>query len=494
MHQPNTAPHAEADLAKSDMEANHLEDGIEKGEHEELSWTPEEERTAVRKLDWCLIPLLGFLYLVSYIDRGNIGNAYTAGMGESWGITSAEYSWIVTSYYIGYILFHWLILLWKFVPLRLWTAMMAFGWGSMSMIQAGTSNFAGMMAIRFLIGAFEAGFVPAVALYMTFFYHRSEMGLRYGLFISFSPLANCFASALAYGIVHAKSGISNWQLLFIVEGIPTLFLAVLAYFYLPSSPSTCRFLDARQNQIIGARAIKGRGQDQQGKLNLRQVFAAFYDYKNYLQAIIIFCLNTAFGSLPAYLPTILTSMGYTSLRAQGLSACPYLSAYFVCVLASFFSDRVRTRGVFVIIFSAVGAVGYILLATIHTTGIRYFATFLVCAGVFPAVALTFTWVTDNQGSSSKRGAGLTIFGMVGQCGPILGARIFPKSEGPYYEKGMWICCGVLFCASFVAIILSLSLRWQNRQRDQKHGKSDIDHIPEDIADIGDAHPMYRYVL
>lgn len=67
-----------------------------------------------------------------------------------------------------------------------------------------------------LVGAFEAGFVPAVALYMTFFYHRGEMGLRYGLFISFSPLASCFASALAYGLVSAKSSIPNWELLFLV--------------------------------------------------------------------------------------------------------------------------------------------------------------------------------------------------------------------------------------------------------------------------------------
>lgn len=268
----------------------------------------------------------------------------------------------------------------------------------------------------------------------------------------------------------------------------------MAYIYLPASPRECVFLDARQNDIIAARAIKGRGNDQQGKLNFKQVFAAFYDYKNYLQAVIIFCLNTAFGSLPAYLPTILTSMGFTSLRAQGLSACPYLTAFVICVLVSFFSDRVQTRGIFVMVFSAVGAAGYIILATVHTTGVRYFATFLVCAGVFPAVALTFTWVTDNQGSASKRGAGLAIFGMVGQCGPILGARLFPKTNGPYYEKGMWVCCGVLLFASCVAAILSLSLRWQNRQRDLKHGKSDIDHIPEDIADIGDAHPMYRYVL
>jgi MFS family permease len=93
---------------------------------------------------------------------------------------------------------------------------MAFGWGTASILQAATHNFAGIMALRVLIGAFEAGFVPAVALYLTFFYHRREMGLRYGLFISFSPLANCFASALAYGIVQAKTKIHNWQLLFIV--------------------------------------------------------------------------------------------------------------------------------------------------------------------------------------------------------------------------------------------------------------------------------------
>lgn len=93
---------------------------------------------------------------------------------------------------------------------------MAIGWGSMSMIQAATTSFAGMMVVRFVVGVFEAGFAPGVALYLSFFYHRREMGLRYGLFISFSPLASCFASAMAYGIVQAKTSIENWQLLFLV--------------------------------------------------------------------------------------------------------------------------------------------------------------------------------------------------------------------------------------------------------------------------------------
>jgi hypothetical protein len=278
------------------------------------------------------------------------------------------------------------------------------------------------------------------------------------------------------------------------EGIPTIFLAVIAYIYLPASPGECRFLDASQNSIISARALRGRGDDHVRSFKPRQIFAALYDYKNYLQAVIIFCLNCAFGSLPAYLPTILTDMGYTSLDAQGLSACPQLAAFFACVGASFLSDRLRTRGVLVVVFSVVGAAGYVMLATVSATGVRYFATFLVCAGVFPAVAITFTWVTDNQGSSSKRGAGLAIFGMIGQCGPILGSHIFPKSEAPYYEKGMWICAGVLLFAAATAAVLSLCLRWQNRRRDRMHGKSDLDHMPTDIADVGDAHPMYRYVL
>lgn len=277
------------------------------------------------------------------------------------------------------------------------------------------------------------------------------------------------------------------------EGSPTIFLAVVAYFFLPPSPAQCRFLTARENEIISHRAIKGRGEKRDGKLNFKQAFAAFYDYKNYLQAAIIFCLNTAFGSLPAYLPTILEAMGYTSLRAQGLSACPYLTAYVVCVTASFLSDRAGTRGVFIIFFCCAGAAGYIILATVQTIAVRFFATFLVCAGVFPAVALTFTWVTDNQGSASKRGSGLALFGMFGQCGPILGARLFPDEDGPWYSRGMWVCAGILFAAALVALILSISLRWQNKRRDEKNGKSDLDFVPTEVEDKGDAHPMYRYV-
>ncbi|KAJ0293157.1 hypothetical protein CBS470a_002157 [Colletotrichum nupharicola] len=78
----------------------------------------------------------------------------------------------------------------------------------------------------------------------------------------------------------------------------------------------------------------------------------------------------------------------------------------------------------------------------------------------------------DRGSASKRGAGLAIFGMVGQCGPILGARLFPKTDQPWYAKGMWTCAGILFAAAALTNVLSLCLRFQNKKRDEKYGKSD----------------------
>lgn len=105
--------------------------------------------------------------------------------------------------------------------MQMWVALMAVGWGATSILQAATDNFAGLMALRVLMGLFEAGFAPGVALYLSFFYRRSEMGFRYGLFISFSPIANCFASALAYAIVNAHTSIASWKLLFII-GKPTV--------------------------------------------------------------------------------------------------------------------------------------------------------------------------------------------------------------------------------------------------------------------------------
>lgn len=315
---------------------------------------------------------------------------------------------------------------------------------------------------------------------------------------------------MAYGIVHADTSLDSWQLLFLVEGSPSIVLALVARYVLPAAPDRCRFLSPRYNEIVAARAIKGRGVEEEGKLNIKQAFAAFYDYKNYMSAVVIFCLNVsdnlyysdqirlmllqaAFNSLPAFLPTIIAEIGIGDrLTSQGLTAPPYFLAFLLCISMSTLSDRLQHRGIFITALACMGGVGYLILSIVNTSGVRYFATFLVCGGTFPAAAITFTWVTDNQGSASKRGAGLMLFGIIGQCGSILGSNLF-RDDGPKHVKSMSICCGVLFFAAIVAQVLSFCLRLQNRARNRKHGKVDPGTMPENVVEVGDEHPMYRYI-
>lgn len=182
------------------------------------------------------------------------------------------------------------------------------------------------------------------------------------------------------------------------------------------------------------------------------------------------------------------------MQAQGLSAPPYLASYFVCLAASFIADKFGNCSYFLTALSTIGAIGYLVQALVETSGVHYFATYLICGGVFPAVALTFTWVTDNQGSASKRGAGLMIFGMVGQTGSIAGSRFFPKEEGPLYVKAMAISAGFLFFAALLAQVLRYLMRRENKRRDAEHGTADVGEMPDEVINSGDDHPGFRFIL
>jgi dipeptide/tripeptide permease len=180
-----------------------------------------------------------------------------------------------------------------------------------------------------------------------------------------------------------------------------------------------------------------------------------------------FSCNVSFSSLPVFLPTILTGMGYSSINAQGLTAPPHFLAFLVCIATTYIADRPGQRGLVIMIVSLIGAVGYTVLATVEATGPRYFAVYLVAAGIFPAIFNIAPWTLNNQGSGSARGTGIALLQMVGQCGPLLGTRLYPAAEGRYYVKGMSIYAGFMFLAAILALVLRQHLVWENKKADER---------------------------
>lgn len=158
--------------------------------------------------------------------------------------------------------------------------------GLVATCQAATKNWQGMMALRFLMGAFEAGFGPGVPYLLSFFYRRHELGLRCGLFLSAAPLANTFAGALAYGITSGHAALANWRLLFLVEGAPVCASALLAWFFVPDSPSSARFLTEEEKEVARARGLQQAGDaDRESKIQWKELALTLLDAKAWLTAV-----------------------------------------------------------------------------------------------------------------------------------------------------------------------------------------------------------------
>jgi hypothetical protein len=276
-------------------------------------------------------------------------------------------------------------------------------------------------------------------------------------------------------------------------GLPTIALALVAWFWLPDSPSKAKFLSDRDREIAIEISLRQPGDRTTDKFQWKQAVGALLDYRSYIPPLIYFGCNVCFASLPLFVPTIISEMGaFTSIQSNGLSAPPYVLCFIVIVTSAFLSDRVGVRGPFVAAAGLVAAIGYILLATQTTVAVRYFGIFLATI-IFTSVALTLSWVSNTHATDSKRAAGLAILATGGQCGPVLGTNIFPPSEAPYYRKGMWISCGACLLVFFLAMLQSFLLWRENQRRDRKYGKErDTTYIP--VQDELGNDKYFRFVI
>lgn len=446
-------------------------------------YTPDEERQVRRKIDTRLVLFVALLYLLSFLDRSNIGNAKVAGLTTDLNMTNNQFEWLLTAFYITYILFEWMTLCFKIFPPHIYISCCVCAWGVLASLQAIATSWKYMLAVRIFLGMGEAAFV-GIPFYLSFFFRREELAFRVGLFIAAAPLATTFASSLAWGIVSLgdKIGIASWRLLFLVEGFPACIVAVWAWYWIPDSPGKARWLDAREKKIAVLRmrkenaansgsekaAVHSNVPRHKRKFKWGEVANALKDPKNYLTAGMFFCCNVAFSSMPVFLPSIVNGMGYSTLASQGLSAPPFFFAFIVVLITSFVSDRLQSRSGPMMFHGLLAMSGY-LLATIAgrlETGplLRYFATFPICAGFFSAVTIVITWTINNQASDEGKGTGMAILQYVGQMGPLLGTRLYPDRDAPFYVMGMGVCTIAMGIVFVLALSLRIVLRRENAKR------------------------------
>lgn len=387
-------------------------------------------------------------------------------------------------------------------------------WGIIASLQSISNSFTTLLIFRTALGISEAAFA-GVPFYLSFFFRNEELASRVGVFISAAPLATTFASSLAFVIawVGERTGIwAPWRLLFLVEGFPSIIVAYFVYTSLPDGPNEAKFFSAREKRIAIFR-LQGEKEEfthseklspsRKPKLKVEEILQALVDPKSYLTAIMFFSINVAFSSMPVFLPTIIKEMGWSSTMSQALSAPPYLLAFVVVLLVSHASDKARARSPFIMLMAGIACSGYLLIFLAGVLGlpswIRYLGVYPATAGFFTCVTLIITWTLNNQESDSKKGTGVAMLQYFGQCGPLLGTRLYPKSEGPLYLKGMAVCAGFMALVGVLALFLRFRLKKENAALKSQSfavgdGEEDVELLAEGEGQQRRSLPKFEYLL
>jgi MFS transporter, ACS family, tartrate transporter len=305
---------------------------------------PDAART-IQKVRMRIIPFVFLLYIISFLDRINIGFAALT-MNKELAITSKQFGLVAGIFFFGYFLFEIPsnLLLHK-LGARIWIARILITWGILAMLTGLVNSVQQLYAVRFLLGLAEAGYFPGIALYLTYWFRQRDQAQAIALFLAGIPVTSILGAPVSGFIldhVHWLS-MSSWRWLLILEGIPAVVGGVLTYFLLPSRPAEARFLSKEEKGWIQAELAS----EEREKLASHKISAvqALMNRRIWHLGLIGFTLNTAMYGMNYWMPQLvrLLSSGISNSLIGLLLMTPHLVGLPVMVLVSWSSDRKRER-------------------------------------------------------------------------------------------------------------------------------------------------------
>ncbi|KAF8939303.1 major facilitator superfamily domain-containing protein [Dissophora ornata] len=455
----------------------------------------EEVRRVRWKVDKRLIPMLSLLYLCSFLDRVNIGNAKVANLETDLNLKPGVYNLALSIFFIGYVLgeIPANLMLKKIGPRR-WVPMVMFSWGIVSMSMAGVKNGVGLIATRFFLGLAESGFAPGPVYIISLWYRRCEQALRLAVFFSAATVAGAFGGLLSYGIsqLHGLLGLQAWQWIFLLEGLPTIICCFLAYTFLPDFPETSTFLTPEEKELNVERLRIDAGPATDNEFSWKQFWGVWRDWKLYGHMIIGLLHSVAFASLGLFVPSITLGFGFDRITTQIMTAPIYVFACLFTILLAVSSDRFSDRGYHAAFSTIVAAVGYMLLIILreYSVAARYVSLVICTCGVYSFVPVMLSWPSSNIGGHTKKGVALAIIISFVQIGGAAGGQLYRADDAPHYVRGHTISACVLLVDTFLILGFKQLLRRENRRRENLTPEEYEKECKE--SDMTDANPDFRF--
>ncbi|OQD89590.1 hypothetical protein PENANT_c002G09146 [Penicillium antarcticum] len=392
--------------------------------HDESSFSPKEERALVQKIDLTLLPTIWIMYLLSYMDRTNIGNAKISGMESDLNLTSSQYSTALLVFFVGYVVFEVPsnLVLSRSRPSIFLPAIMV-TWGVLTCVMAAIKDFKHLVALRVIIGCVEAGFAPGVLLVLSSWYKRTEQSKRFGVYISAAILSGAFGGILAAVIVNnleGVHGIRGWRWLFIVEGAATIGVALISLFILPDFPATSKRLSAREREIAVARLateiVTAITEDSERLTHWQAIFVSVKDWRTWAFTI-GYMVIVGSSTLSYFYPTLVKGLfGHASTEKSIFLPSQSMEWHF---------DKIPTwRGMVIAAWLSFSLACSIAVCAVYNFTTRYFLLILMAAGLWATNGGTLAYASSAFAGMNPeaRGASLALVNASGNLAQIYGSR------------------------------------------------------------------------
>ncbi|PYH45334.1 putative MFS transporter [Aspergillus saccharolyticus JOP 1030-1] len=459
-----------------------------------------EARHLIWKIDIHIIPFVVLLYLFSFLDRVNIGNARLYGMEEDLGLVGNQYQVAVSILFVTYCLFEVPsnLVIKKLRPSR-YIASISIIWGILATLTGITQSYGGLLACRVLLGVVEAGLFPGLMTYLTLFYSKREIALRTGYLFSSAAAAGAFGGLLAYGIgfMDGVAGLRGWRWIMIIEGMPTVVLGVLTWFFLADEPDTAYYLNEDEKAMIVRLRRRHVGQTPSAqKFHWADVKEGALDWRIYAFCIAQFGVDTMLYGYSTFLPTIIKGMGeWSTAEVQALTIPCYALGAIVYLIVAWLSDRTQRRAIFVCIFAVISVVGYGILISDSSSGVHYFGALFIALGLYVTVGLPLAWLPTTLPRYGKRtfatGLQLTFGNISGVMSPFL----YKTEEAPRYVRGNAVTLALVGFAGVVYGLMWWYYHYKNKRRQQGLEDDRVAGMTDEaIEELGDRSPRFVYSI
>jgi D-galactonate transporter len=417
----------------------------------------EAERRVFSKIGWRLMPLLILSYVLNYLDRTNVSFAGLTMKGDL-GLSDAQFGFGAGVFFLGYCFLELPsnMVLYR-VGARRWISRIMISWGLVSAAMALAVGPNSFFALRFLLGAAEAGFFPGIAFYLSTWFPSEYRTRIIAWFMVAIPVSSVIGGPLS-GVLLSMNGIlglAGWQWLFLIEGLPVVLVGLAVLRFLPDRPEDAAWLTDDDRRIVRERLESERKPKEVKKLSV-----ALRDPRVWMLAGVQFGFLVGSYGITIFLPTMLQDYEFTNVRIGFITSACYACAVVGMILWARHVDRGGRKVVnlsMACVLAAVGFLGAVLFASSFWASIVFITMAVV--GVNGARAIFWT-IPPRFLTGAAAAGGVAFINSIGTAGGQVGPTVMGwlRDSTGSFSAGLLAMSGFLLAAAILAFSLRLVMR------------------------------------